>query len=134
MILCHPRLIIFYNHDHELESLRALSSEIEVKEWNGHRHEPVPSSDKWLYLVQYMAGAEAWNCIETDTIVFFSQNYSYKMMTQAAGRIDRLNTPYTDLFYYHIYSSAPIDLAIFRALKNKRNFNENIFLNYHKFA
>lgn len=126
----HPKAIIFYNFDYELEILRTLENygNIEVSEWNGHYHDDIPKSDRWAYLVQYTAGCEGWNCITTDTIIFFSQSYSYKQMTQAAGRVDRLNTPYTDLYYYVIRSSAPIDIAIGRALKGKRNFNEKLFI------
>lgn len=121
----HPKAIIFYNYDYELEILRGL--DIPKAEWNGHKHEPLPEGERWVYLVQYAAGAEGWNCITTDTIIFYSQSYSYKAMVQAAGRIDRLNTPYTDLWYYHIVSMSKIDLAIGRALRNKKNFNENAF-------
>lgn len=122
----HPRVIIFYNFDYELEILLNLTygEDVEVAQYNGHKHQPVPDSDKWVYLVQYTAGCEGWNCIKTDTIIFFSQNYSYKVVEQARGRIDRLNTPYTDLYYYHIKSRAGIDLAISKALKNKKKFNE----------
>ena len=121
----HSRLIIFYNFDYELDMLRMIGSKLKIntKEWNGHKHEEVPTTDKWIYLVQYMSGAEGWNCITTDTIVFFSQSYSYKTMVQAAGRIDRLNTPYKDLFYYYLKSESPIDIAISKALKEKKNFN-----------
>ena len=126
----HPRVIIFYNFDYELDLLKAqyYGEGVEVAEWNGHKHQPIPESDKWVYLVQYNAGAEGWNCIKTDTIIFYSQNYSYKILEQSRGRIDRMNTPFTDLYYYHLKSRSGIDLAISRALKNKKKFNETGFV------
>ena len=122
----HPRMIIFYNFDYELEILKNLNygDDVEIGEWNGHNHQPVPFNTKWVYLVQYTAGCEGWNCIETDTMVFYSQNYSYKVMAQASGRIDRLNTSYKDLYYYHLKSRSGIDLAIARAVNEKKTFNE----------
>lgn len=122
-----PRAIIFYNFDYELDILLNLhlGDDVEIAQWNGHKHQEIPQTEKWIYLVQYAAGAEGWNCIKTDTIIFFSQNYSYKMMHQSCGRIDRLNTPYPDLYYYHLKSRSGIDLAISKALQEKKNFNEN---------
>jgi hypothetical protein len=127
-----PRAIIFYNFDYELELLKNLhyGEKVKVAEWNGHTHQPIPDSKRWVYLVQYTAGAEGWNCIKTDTIIFFSQNYSYKIMEQSAGRIDRLNTPYTDLYYYHLKTRSGIDLAISRALKEKKRFNTERFVKW----
>lgn len=120
----HPRLIVFYNFDYELEALRTLKDEVEIAEWNGHKHEDVPTTKRWLYLVQYMAGSEAWDCVATDSMVFYSLTYSYKQFVQAQGRIDRLNTPYTYLYYYILVSRSLIDRAILKALGNKESFNE----------
>ena len=128
----HQKMIVFYNFDYELEILKSLyfGEGVIVAEWNGHKHEPTPTGNRWVYLVQYTAGAEGWNCITTDTIVFYSLNYSYKIMHQSAGRIDRLNTPYKDLHYYYLKSRSSIDLAIERALNDKRKFNESSFIQF----
>lgn len=126
----HPKTIIFYNFDYELEMLKDMGESLQIptSEWNGHAHKQIPKTNKWIYLVQYTAGAEGWNCIETDTIIFYSQNYSYKIMVQSAGRIDRLNTPFKKLYYYHIRSNSVIDLAIAKAIKKKKDFNINRFM------
>jgi hypothetical protein len=135
LIKKHPKLIVFYNFNYELELLRELGIELldradyprTLAEWNGQNHHEIPESDEWLYLVQYAAGAEGWNCIETDATAFYSLPYSYKLWEQAHGRIDRLNTPYTDLHYYYLRSKAPIDWAIWRSLKAKRKFQPDHF-------
>jgi hypothetical protein len=126
LISSHPRLIIFYNFNYELNELRTLMDTlgIAVSEWNGQKHEPIPETNTWIYLVQYTAGAEGWNCISTNAIVFYSLNYSYKINEQAKGRIDRMNTPYVDLYYYIFKSDSMIDKAIAKSIDTKENFNE----------
>lgn len=124
----HPRLIVFYNFDYELEILRSLNEIAPLAEWNGHKHEQIPDTKHWIYLVQYSAGAEGWNCITTDTTVFYSMNYSYKSTVQAAGRIDRVNTPFSVLYYYHLRSRSMIDNAIGKSLRMKKDFNMMQFL------
>lgn len=128
----HPKCIIFYNFDYELDILRAIDypKGTKIREWNGHNHQDIPDSKRWVYLVQYTAGCEGWNCVKTDTIIFYSQNYSYKVLEQARGRIDRLNTAYKDLYYYHLKSKAPIDIAITRAIKQKKKFTERSYIKW----
>lgn len=140
LLAIHPRVIVFYNFDYELEALRSLAtteknttspngiSSLKIAEWNGHKHETIPEGDSWVYLVQYVAGAEGWNCTTTNAVVFYSLTYSYKVFHQAHGRIDRLNTPYTELFYYILKSDSLIDKAVWNSLKNKKSFNESRYM------
>lgn len=125
----HDKIIIFYNFNYELDILRTIPEYVDVgiAEWNGHNHQPIPTTKKWVYLVQYTSGAEGWNCIETNAMIFYSMNYSYKIMVQSAGRTDRLNTSFKELYYYHLVSSSPIDMAINKALKTKKDFNASDF-------
>lgn len=131
LLKAHPRAVIFYNFNYELDLLRDMAARIDIvcREWNGQKHESIPDGERWIYLVQYAAGAEGWNCVQTDTMIFYSMNYSYKCMAQSAGRIDRLNTPFVDLYYYHLYCRAGIDTAIRRAIHDKKDFNASLFAN-----
>jgi hypothetical protein len=127
LLKTHPRLIVFYNYNYELDILRELIGEVPVGEWNGHRKQPIPNTDSWVYLVQYVAGAEGWNCTSTDAMVFYSLTYSYKNFEQAQGRIDRLNTPFNTLYYYVLQSNSSVDRAVRSALGGKKIFNERVW-------
>lgn len=128
MMKMHDRILIFYNFNYELDILRTLGDEIEVKEWNGHRKDPLPTGDKWLYLLQYVSGSEGWNCKVTDAMILYSLPHSYKNFKQAPGRIDRLDTPYEYLYYYIFVSNSITDRGIRRSLGSKKNFNERKFM------
>ena len=130
LMIENPKSIIFYNFTPELRLLRKIANDLgyDIGEWNGEVHSEVPTSERWVYLCQYTAAAEGWNNTTTNVIIFYSQNYSYKTMVQAAGRIDRLNTPFKELHYYYLKSHSPIDLAISRSLSQKQNFNEKVFI------
>lgn len=124
----YEKAIIFYNYNYELERIRSIiPSGVCIGEWNGQKHQDIPESSRWIFLVQYSAGSEGWNCIRTNCIIFWSENYSYRIMKQAAGRIDRVNTPFKDLYYYHLKTHSPIDNAIMTTLKRKKDFNVRKF-------
>ena len=131
LLAAHGKLIVFYNFNYELEGLRSLISRlppsVEIAEWNGQKHQELPKSESWLYLVQYIAGAEAWECTETNAMAFYSLTYSHRIFEQAQGRIDRRNTPFTDLYYYILKSQSMIDKSIWATLTKKKNFSESAF-------
>jgi hypothetical protein len=131
LLLKHNKVIIFYNYLYEKEILLKLLKTMRtfnVGEYNGQHHDDIPIGERWAYLCQYTAASEGWNCLLCDTMIFFSMNYSYKAMEQAAGRINRVNTPYKDLYYYYLRTTSSIDLSINRALSTKKNFNESTFI------
>jgi hypothetical protein len=125
----HPRVVVFYNFDYELEILRTWLSmnSLCYAEWNGHKHEPIPETEVWAYLVQYQAGAEAWECTYSDCICFYSLTYSYRNFVQSQGRIDRMGTPYKYLYYYVFWSDSVVDKAILNARRHKKTFNERAY-------
>lgn len=129
----HSTGIIFYNFDYELEIITDLLTKLQLPftQWNGHKHEKILSGDSWFYVVQYQAACEAWNCITTNVIIFYSQNYSYRITKQSEGRINRKNTLFKDLYYYHLRSHSPIDMAIKRSLAQKKDFNEKTYAGKH---
>ena len=125
----HEKVIIFYSYDYEREIVLNMAKELNVTiaEWNGHKHESIPETESWIYLVQYSAGSEGWECTKTDTIIFYSLSYSYRMTIQAEGRIDRRNTSFTDLYYYFIISGAHLDQSIKETLDEKKDFNSLVY-------
>lgn len=126
----HHKIMVFYNFNYELDLLRTLKDDLNVSvaEYNGQKHESIPVADRWLYLAQYTSAGESWNCIETNTIVLYSRNYSYRQTIQAMGRIDRQNTTFVNLYYYFLTSNSPIDNAILKTYSEKKNFNEVNFI------
>lgn len=125
-IMTRDKVIIFYNYTYELDILKEICQELDraYYQWNGQKHEAIPDAETWVYLVQYTAGAEGWNCITTDTILFYSLNYSYRIMEQSEGRINRVNTSFENLYYVYLKSPASIDDAIERSIRSKKKFNE----------
>ena len=125
----HDKIIVFYNYNYELDILMNVCNELGKPhaQWNGKKHEPIPETDSWIYLVQYTAGAEGWNCTETNVMLFYSLNYSYRIMEQAEGRIDRINTKFTQLEYFYLTSTSSIDNSVRKAIESKKRFNESVW-------
>jgi len=126
----NERVIVFYNYNYELDRILAVAESLGVPtaQWNGHRHDAIPAESRWVYICQYTSAAEGWNCTSTDTVLFWSLNYSWRVTEQCEGRIDRLNTPYSRLKYYFLESHSSIDEAVRRSLSSKKVFNERAFV------
>lgn len=126
----NERVIVFYNYNYELDRILAVAESLGLPtaQWNGHRHDAIPAEPRWVYICQYTSAAEGWNCTSTDTVLFWSLNYSWRVTEQCEGRIDRLNTPYSRLRYYFLESDSSIDKAIRRSLGSKKVFNERAFV------
>ena len=126
----NERVIVFYNYNYELDRILAVSESLGLPtaQWNGHRHDAIPAESRWVYICQYTSAAEGWNCTSTDTVLFWSLNYSWRVTEQCEGRIDRLNTPYSRLKYYFLESHSSIDEAVRRSLSSKKMFNERAFV------
>lgn len=123
------RSIVFYNYNYELDIIlqQLQSLGINTFVYNSKKHDPSPTEGEWCYVVQYSA-AEAWNNISTNRMIFYSPNYSYKVVEQCEGRIDRINTKYKDLYYYTLVSESSIDKSVIKAIKEKRIFNEGLWV------
>ena len=126
----NERVIVFYNYNYELDRILAVAESLGLPtaQWNGHRHDAIPAEPRWVYICQYTSAAEGWNCTSTDTVLFWSLNYSWRVTEQCEGRIDRLNTPYSRLKYYFLESHSSIDEAVRRSLSSKKVFNERAFV------
>ena len=126
----NERVIVFYNYNYELDRILAVAESLGLPtaQWNGHRHDAIPAEPRWVYICQYTSAAEGWNCTSTDTVLFWSLNYSWRVTEQCEGRIDRLNTPYSRLRYYFLESDSSIDKAVRRSLSSKKVFNERAFV------
>lgn len=126
----NERVIVFYNYNYELDRILAVTESLGLPtaQWNGHRHDAIPAEPRWVYICQYTSAAEGWNCTNTDTVLFWSLNYSWRVTEQCEGRIDRLNTPYSRLKYYFLESHSSIDEAVRRSLSSKKVFNERAFV------
>ena len=126
----NERVIVFYNYNYELDRILAVAESLGLPtaQWNGHRHDAIPAEPRWVYICQYTSAAEGWNCTSTDTVLFWSLNYSWRVTEQCEGRIDRLNTPYSRLKYYFLESHSSIDEAVRRSLSSKKVFNERVFV------
>ena len=126
----NERVIVFYNYNYELDRILAVAESLGLPtaQWNGHRHDAIPAEPRWVYICQYTSAAEGWNCTSTDTVLFWSLNYSWRVTEQCEGRIDRLNTPYSRLNYYFLESKSSIDEAVRRSLSSKKVFNERAFV------
>jgi len=130
----HRRLIVWYNFDYELELLRRLPASttlgeiVPILEYNGYKKDRLPDEGPMIYLVQYVAGAEAWNCTTVNAMVFYSLTYSWRNFHQAQGRIDRMDNTHMDLYYYMLVSNTKIDSKIQEALERKEDFNEREFV------
>jgi len=126
-------IVVFYNFTKEKEDLIKVMKKLKKKiyEVSGQKSD-IPTKNDWsdiknsVTIVQYQAGSAGIELQYANVVVFYSLTYSYQDYEQALGRCYR-NGQDKKVTAYRFMAKDTIEMAIFGALRNKKDFNEKLF-------
>lgn len=127
--------IVFYNYNRERDAIMEVLKDydVDIYEQSGHASN-LPARDTWetmkrsVTLAQYQSASAAIELQYASVTVYYSPTYSYADFHQSMGRTRRTGQTKTPLFYmFRVLDT--IDPAVWKAIKEKRDFSEKLYAN-----
>lgn len=117
--------LIFANTIDAIEELSAKlkAAGIDHGVYYGKKKDKFDDHD--VMIVQYQSGGTGLNLQKFNTTIFLSPCYSFIDYTQAIGRTYR-NGQEKRCTFYHLRAEGTIDNAIYKALEEKRDFDDKL--------
>lgn len=129
----NDRVVVFYNFDSELDTLKTLVKDRPIAEVNGHTNteQIYHDNDNCVLFVQYQAGARGLNLQDGNKIIYYSLTLSSDLFEQSKKRIHRIGTKYP-CFYWILQTKDSVEESIYKSLNRQEDYNEELFKAYKR--
>lgn len=128
----NDRLIVFYNFKNEATELlniaKDLSRPVSIVSGDVKILDAYEQYDDSITLIQYQAGAMGLNLQKANKIVYFTLPERSDLFEQSKKRIHRIGQTQS-CFYYILMCKGSIEEDIYKALEQKRDYTDDLFIN-----